>query len=186
MIVYFIRHGITEGNLQKKYIGKTDEPLCEEGILQLQSQKYPECSMLFVSPMQRCIQTAEILYPRMPYTICEGFRECDFGLFENRNYLELSGNPYYQSWIDSGGTLPFPGGEAVDAFKSRCITAFDQTIRSCRETDTVSLIVHGGTIMAVLERYAVPKHSYYDYSIPNGECYTTEFDGNTITILEKL
>ena len=29
--LYLIRHGITQGNLEGKYIGTTDLPLCEEG-----------------------------------------------------------------------------------------------------------------------------------------------------------
>ena len=28
----FIRHGATKGNLEKRYIGRTDEPLCDIGI----------------------------------------------------------------------------------------------------------------------------------------------------------
>ena len=38
MKIYFIRHGLTEGNIQKKYIGKTDEPLCTEGIAELREK----------------------------------------------------------------------------------------------------------------------------------------------------
>ena len=31
MDIYLIRHGKTKGNLEGRYIGTTDEPLCEEG-----------------------------------------------------------------------------------------------------------------------------------------------------------
>ena len=30
--VTFIRHGKTFGNLQHRYVGRTDEELCDEGI----------------------------------------------------------------------------------------------------------------------------------------------------------
>ena len=33
----FIRHGATEGNLRRRYIGRTDEPLCEAGIAQVET-----------------------------------------------------------------------------------------------------------------------------------------------------
>ena len=33
--IFFIRHGATEGNLRRRYIGRTDEPLCEAGIAQV-------------------------------------------------------------------------------------------------------------------------------------------------------
>ena len=29
--VYLIRHGLTEGNRLRRYIGRTDEPLCAAG-----------------------------------------------------------------------------------------------------------------------------------------------------------
>ena len=31
MKLQFIRHGKTQGNLEKRYIGSTDEPLCAKG-----------------------------------------------------------------------------------------------------------------------------------------------------------
>ena len=38
---------------------------------------------------------------------------------EYKNYQELSGEAFYQAWIDSGGTLTLPGAEPVRAFKTR-------------------------------------------------------------------
>ena len=35
--VLLIRHGKTIGNMQRRYIGCTDEPLCEQGVAQAQS-----------------------------------------------------------------------------------------------------------------------------------------------------
>lgn len=102
-----IRHGQTQGNREHRYIGcRTDEPLCPEGIAQLQNRHYPPVSRVFVSPMRRCVETASLLYPGVPQTIIGGFRECDFGDFENKNYAELNGRADYQAWIDSGGELP--------------------------------------------------------------------------------
>ena len=33
----FIRHGATAGNLQRRYIGRTDEPLCPAGLDQAEA-----------------------------------------------------------------------------------------------------------------------------------------------------
>ncbi|MBP3761767.1 MAG: histidine phosphatase family protein, partial [Ruminococcus sp.] len=89
MKINFIRHGMTAGNEMKKYIGTTDEELSEKGISIIKSIQYPDCDTLIVSPMKRCIQTAKIIYPDKNYIICEDFRECDFGDFEGKNYIEL-------------------------------------------------------------------------------------------------
>ena len=115
-----IRHGKTAGNLLGRYIGsRTDEPLCDEGREELAGKQLPEVERLYVSPMKRCVETAEILWPgldRKKMQKVMDLRECDFGDFENKNYKELSGNGDYQAWIDSNGTLPFPNGESMDAF----------------------------------------------------------------------
>ena len=110
--MFLIRHGKTKGNLEHRYIGRTDESLCEKGKEELLRRRAPEVQRVYASPMRRCIQTAEILYPAREFLKVEDFRECDFGRFEGKNYQELSKDPGYQAWIDSGGSLAFPGGES--------------------------------------------------------------------------
>ena len=179
-----IRHGKTAGNLLGRYIGsRTDEPLCDEGREGLAGKQLPEVERLYVSPMKRCVETAEILWPefdRKNIQKVTDLRECDFGDFENKNYKELSGNGDYQAWIDSNGTLPFPNGESMDLFKSRCREAFaqiaeevsgaEQEWKASGETGIfrAGIVVHGGTIMAILEQYGYPKRAYFDYQVKNG------------------
>lgn len=179
-----IRHGKTAGNLLGRYIGsRTDEPLCDEGREGLAGKQMPEVERLYVSPMKRCVETAEILWPgfdRKKMQKVTDLRECDFGDFENKNYKELSGNGDYQAWIDSNGTLPFPNGESMDAFKSRCLEAFARIVEdvSGAEQEWIAsgktgifragIVVHGGTIMAILEQYGYPKAAYFDYQVKNG------------------
>ncbi len=179
-----IRHGKTAGNLLGRYIGsRTDEPLCDEGREGLAGKQLPEVERLYVSPMKRCVETAELLWPefdRKNIQKVTDLRECDFGDFENKNYKELSGNGDYQAWIDSNGTLPFPNGESMDLFKSRCREAFaqiaeevsgaEQEWKASGETGIfrAGIVVHGGTIMAILEQYGYPKRAYFDYQVKNG------------------
>lgn len=179
-----IRHGKTAGNLLGRYIGsRTDEPLCDEGREGLAGKQLPEVERLYVSPMKRCVETAEILWPgfdRKKMQKVMDLRECDFGDFENKNYKELSGNGDYQAWIDSNGTLPFPNGESMDAFKNRCREAFARIVEevSGAEQEWIAsgktgifragIVVHGGTIMAILEQYGYPKAAYFDYQVKNG------------------
>lgn len=184
--VYLIRHSVTAGNLKKRYIGRTDESLCPEGIALLQGyiQKnvYSEVERVYVSPMKRCIETAELIF-REKYHISEFFkvdelRECDFGIFENKNYQELSDCPEYQAWIDSGGTMTFPEGENPDAFRKRCVEGFEKILKECRRDHVkkAAIVAHGGTIMSIMDQYARDERgekdgSYYDYQVKNGEGY---------------
>lgn len=186
MKIIFIRHGKTAGNLEKRYIGRTDEPLCDEGISELRSKQYPDCDIVISSPMRRCIETAKIIYPNKQVTAYDDLRECDFGDFEGKNYIELSGNADYQNWIDSGGTAAFPNGESHAGFKKRCIDEFEKAVSDYIDVDILAFAVHGGTIMSVLEKYAYPKGGYYDFQVGNANGFITEFDGTKITVLEKI
>ena len=108
-----IRHGLTQGNLERRYTGcRTDEPLCPQGAEALRARTFPPAARVFASPMKRCLETAAILYPGAPVEIIDDFRECDFGAFENQNYAGLSRRADYRAWLDSGGELPFPQGES--------------------------------------------------------------------------
>lgn len=173
--IILIRHSLTKGNLLKRYVGVTDEPLCEEGIQLLRQIKYPDADMVYTSPLKRCVQTAGIIYPEKELIICNDLRECDFGDFENKNYLELAGNPDYQKWIDSGGNDSFPNGEDVAAFKKRCTRAFKEIVLNNNGHD-IAVIAHGGTIMSIMEEFTYPKREYYLWNIDNAKGYLVNFD----------
>lgn len=171
--LWLIRHGMTEGNKTGKYIGITDEPLSPEGREHLRKKSYPMPELVFTSPLRRCGETARILFPEAELQVVDALAECNFGRFENKNYLELTGDPEYQSWIDSNGTLPFPGGESREEFKARVLKGFRQVLEQCRRSGIrrAALVVHGGTIMIIMETYGKPEKSFYEWHVKNGEGY---------------
>lgn len=184
MELYLIRHGKTAGNIEKRYIGVTDEPLCAAGRLELMSASYPAAELVIASPLRRCLETAKIIYPHKTPLVCGGLRECDFGEFEGKNYDDLNGSPAYQRWIDSGGEMAFPQGEDMAGFCARTAAAFE----GLRPTlvHKTALVVHGGTVMALLRRYARPKKEFYGWHTENGHGFAVEFDGETMSVLGRI
>ena len=166
MKIILIRHGKTLGNIKKQYIGRTDESLCDEGENELKSISYPNADIVISSPLKRCIETAKIIYPDCDPIIYDDLRETDFGDFEGKNYLELGDDPNYRNWIDSGGKIPFPNGESIEYFKNRTIAAFLKAINDFKDKNTVSLVVHGGSIMAIMQHYN--GGGFYDHYVGNG------------------
>lgn len=169
---------MTAGNLEHRYLGcKTDEPLCPEGIAfakqQAKQGSFPLPEQVFVSPMQRCRETASILFPNLEQQIHPDLRECDFGMFEGKNYRELSGCPEYQAWIDSGGTLPFPDGESREQFLTRSCAAVSKIVQTCN-SDRIAIVAHGGTMMAVFSACEMHQKSYFDWKIPHCEPFLCE------------
>ncbi len=165
MRLYLLRHSLTQGNLEKRYLGcRCDEALCEEGVALAQTLQghFPHPDKLLISPMRRCRETAEIVFPSVSPIDIVGLQECDFGVFEGKNYKELSQNEAYQAWIDSNGTLPFPGGESIEMFCSRCCWALEAALSFCKEDTYIAAVVHGGTIMAILSQLEVHHKPYFD------------------------
>jgi len=191
-----IRHGATKANQEHRYLGKTDQPLSKEGERQLAEYKklqlYPKADVLFSSPMKRCMQTAKVLYPELQPVQIKEWEEMDFGAFEGKNYMELQKDGRYQAWIDSNGILPFPEGESREKFIARCDKGFQRMIAKVeqikKEGLKIGMIVHGGTIMALLSKYG--KGDYFDYQVPNGKgyiCTVKKFDTELqITEIEKI
>lgn len=183
MEVILIRHFMTKGNLEHRYIGTTDEPLLSDkalarqlkgGVRQAaQTVRYPEVQAVAVSSLRRCIETADMIYPDVRKVVCRELRECDFGLFENKNYEELKDHPEYQRWLLSGGRIPFPKGEGRDEFCARCVKGFLCLAERFMEEalESAAFVVHGGTIMAVLDRLAPHEEGFYHWQCKNGGGY---------------
>lgn len=177
MELILIRHLKTPGNEKRQYIGSTDEALSEQEVQNfVQKQKrenYPSVQQVIASPMKRCIQTAELIYPKNQITQEELLKECDFGIFEGKTYEDLKDRTEYQAWLDSGGTIAFPEGEEQKEFRSRCVKGMlCQVDRLCKENvESAAFVIHGGTIMAVLERLAEEQKEFYHWQVENGGGY---------------
>ena len=186
--IIFIRHGKTKGNEEKRYIGSTDEDILPSEKERLSLKQYPKADIIFTSGMKRCVQTADIIYPAVPKEICFDFRESDFGEFENKNYDQLKDNPNYQKWLDSMGTIPIPGGESGESFRNRCTLAFEKIIKEYENKDiTAAFVVHGGTIMAIMEKFAVPHRGFYSWQVKNGGGFVCGLnDDKTLKVIEKI
>ena len=196
--LFFIRHGATPGNLKRKYIGRTDEPLSETGIQQAEmlarkmAEEFEQGSEdsavkgpdhIFTSPMLRAIQTAKIVFPGHEYTIVQDLSETDFGIFEGKSALELKDSREYRDWVDSMCLAPVPGGEDVKAFKERCCNSFTDIMRTVPDNSTVAIIAHGGVIMSIMEAFEISDKSFYDYHIKNCEYIKCQYDETRQEIL---
>ena len=63
MLIYLLRHGLTEYNAQKRYQGQRDIPLSAEGLKPAAPGRHrPEGGLYH--PLQRTAQTARVLFRR--------------------------------------------------------------------------------------------------------------------------
>ena len=179
MKLYLVRHGETALNEKGCYYGKTDAVLSVRGIEQAKYLQhiFKEVSFDYVvaSPLVRAYNTAQIIIEERKQQIFGDSRlmEQDFGIFEGKTYEELKDREEYQAWLDSGGTIAFPEGEEQKEFRSRCVRGMlCQVDRLCKENvESAAFVVHGGTIMAVLEQLAEDQKDFYYWQVENGGGY---------------
>lgn len=170
-----LRHGQTPGNALGRYLGRTDEPLSPQGRAAVLALNPPKVGRVYVSPLLRCRQSAALLYPGQPALPVEGLRECEFGRFENKSFRELADDPDYQRWVDSGGTLPFPGGESREDFVRRTLAAFE----GLDLRGGAAIVAHGGTVMALMS--VLLGGDYFDYQTPCATGFLCRWDGSQLS-----
>ena len=165
-----MRHAQTKGNLEHRYNGVIDEPLCEQGIEACQ-QREPDLGVekVLVSPLLRARQTAQICFPNARQIVVEDLRETDFGIFEGKNFEDLKDDARYRRWVESNCEDPCSQGETNSQFTARVADAFAQLVSIAASSGESELVIvaHGGTVMAVMARYAQERRSFHDWHVPN-------------------
>ncbi|MBC8571032.1 histidine phosphatase family protein [Zongyangia hominis] len=176
--IHLIRHGLTEANQAGRYIGRTDTPVCGEGMEELRTLRdtyeYPVVQKVYVSPLLRCRQTAEVLYPDSFTQVMEAFAEYDFGDFEGKTMEELKDNEDFRRWVTGGLQGTVPGGENGGEFMKRIILGIHDVFQDMmkQKVTSAAVITHGGVIMNLLSGVGVPKREPIDYAVGNGRGFT--------------
>jgi len=178
MELILLRHAKTAGNLVKRYIGsRTDEPLAPEGVEQAKATIDETVTRVYVSPMKRAIETAEIKFPNSERIVVEDFREMDFGEFEGRSANEMTADEAYRAWVEANCEPTPPGGaESWQEYSDRVCAALLRLLKEAadRGEKRVVTVSHGGTIMAAMSRWARPEKPYYMWNPHHCSGYAVE------------
>ncbi|MCR4924308.1 MAG: histidine phosphatase family protein [Lachnospiraceae bacterium] len=180
MNIYLIRHGETDFNKEGRYVGKTDLPLSKEGREYLTKADF-DIERVYVSNLKRTAETAKVMFPNAKSLPVEDIREMDFGDFEGKNAEEMKEDKAYRDWVDNDCLPRCPNGESKDEFSERVCRGFENIFTKEREkgSDKLVAVVHGGTIMAFMEKFALPRKPYYEWIPGNAEGYLLELkDGD--------
>ncbi|WLR53156.1 histidine phosphatase family protein [Bacillus tianshenii] len=168
--VTLIRHGVTEANLAKQYLGWRDEPLSvhAEDDLQVMKELFVQPDCLLSSDLNRCVATAKFLFPHLPLKTTRSLREFNFGDWEGKTYAELKEQPAYCAWLDDD-RLPVPNGETKAVFHDRIrrsITEIAEEMDGMNAT-SIAVVTHGGVIRTLLEWFAPTQKSFWQWNVPH-------------------
>ncbi len=153
MKVYFVRHGQTDSNKNRIMHGITDVHLNEDGIKQAEdaiAQIPKDISVVYCSPLSRCVQTAEIINKAFNFPIVYDDRlvERNFRSLEGRSWKEF--DPDFE--VKDKQRLEYDyrefGGEAVDDVKNRVLD-FIGSLKTEKKGQKILVVSHGGVVRLV-------------------------------------
>ncbi|MGJ9457779.1 histidine phosphatase family protein [Oceanobacillus sp. CF4.6] len=178
--ITLFRHGLTEENKRKAYLGWNDSPLCKEAIQILSNYTFnPQSYDLFVSSdLQRCLSTMEFLFSNVTPVIFTELREINFGTFQGKTYEELKDVKEYQQWINNIFSDSPPCGESFEQFTVRVWKGWDRLVDLILQQDSKRcfIVTHGGVIRYLLSSFSLIEKEFWEWNIPHGTGYVLQFN----------
>lgn len=162
--IWFLRHGQTEWNKAYRLQGQLDSPLTTRGIAEAKRQAMilppilAENPDIFVSPLGRARQTADIALGQIPYQTDPRLMEIDAGAWQGMLRAEImAARP---DWAATGPSAleiyeAAEGGEGLIAFEAR-IAGFLEDL-----TEPTVIVAHGllGQVLRAIVQGIEPRQA---------------------------
>ncbi|MDD7719328.1 MAG: histidine phosphatase family protein [Eubacteriaceae bacterium] len=203
--IFFIRHGITVGNLNSWYYGATDLPLAQEGIDKVTRMAaagcYPEFAEdagYYTTGLIRTEHTLELVVGPREHRQIPKLQEMRFGEYECKGFEELKDDPVFLEWgYDKTGDVALPGAETLNQFKNRIKEGLDELIGYHRLTELAHrhdgnpahsvMFCHGGVISAIMTHlFPEDNCTTWDWMPDPGEGYIVTFENSDPVSYEKI
>lgn len=152
----------------RQYIGHRDEPLSQTGLKQAKElaemlNRFFRVDAVACSDLQRALQTAAPFLganPSLSLGITPALRECSFGIWEGKTYLEAEAvaKKAWWNWVNDSVHSSPPGGESLTDLHHRLTRWLEELERSYDSEATIAVFTHGGPI-----RWFFARHIYKNW-----------------------
>ena len=155
------RHGQTDWNVQKKVMGRCDEPLNEKGLEQAEETRKKlleeNIDLIICSPLKRAKQTAEVINDGRNIKVIYDDRiiERDFGEFEGMETKDFDFHGYWNYYKNDC----YKSAENIQDFFKRVYEFLDDITLKYKDKNLL-IVAHGGI--------SIPIRCYFDKNIPGG------------------
>ncbi len=179
--LFLIRHGQSKGNALEQVTGAANDQLTDLGRAQVfrlrkeldrQGILWNQC---FSSPLDRAVQTAEILLPGQKFYIASGLAETDAGIcktWEQRRFER----EYPEFFGAFSPDRPYPGGESHRDLYRRCVGWLTDILNRTESPTNVMAIAHGGSINAILHHtLSIPMELFPKFQLANASFTVVRF-----------
>ena len=182
MNIYFVRHGETNWNKEKKIQGRSDIPLNEYGkelaYITAEAMKDISFDIVYSSPLIRAKETAMILVKNLNLQIYEDNRllEMSFGEGEGESLPQIHANKdmNLHNFIHNPGEyIPPKGGESFEELYARCKSFIEEIILPAEKNNNNILIVGHGALIRGMIHYINNRPSKDFWTVTHKNCSVT-------------
>jgi broad specificity phosphatase PhoE len=148
MRIYLVRHGETEWNRVRRFQGRCNLPLNQEGKKQVRALasalKNIPLTAIYTSPLNRALETAcliKVFHPSTPIFEDNGLMEMDLGEFDGMKVQDWAEQypDFRKAWNDNPASVRIPGGESLIEVQDRAKKTLER-ITGIYPPDTIILI----------------------------------------------
>lgn len=186
LAVLLVRHGQTEWNASRRFLGATDIPLDAIGrdqARQLSTALRSDLDHVYSSPLSRAHETASAVH-HDPHVVTD-LRELDQGELEGMEAPAAFERfpEFFQGWARDPGAVTPPGGENLARCQERVIATLHELASAHRPGEVVAAFSHQLAIASALCGLTGSSlASWRDHRLPNCGISVLEFDGRTWSI----
>jgi alpha-ribazole phosphatase len=152
-----VRHGNTEFNNDRRFLGFSDAGLSSVGEKQVERlQEYlngERIHAIYASDLKRTMRTADVLNSghTIPVSSCPELREMNYGDCEGMTLDEIQERhpDVAKGCINFTPSLAFPGGDSFQEFAARTLS-FLYKLEQHQQEETILIISHNGPLRVLI------------------------------------
>lgn len=174
--IYLIRHGKTQANLENRFAGRSEEPLCQEGITQLQILAEKCAAMgfdaLYAGPLRRTAQSARIIGDRCKLSVQEamGLMDIDLPHWDGltKDEIRQRFGDEYPTWLATPDKFQVAGCEKLKDVQARAVAQVEEI--AAKKEGIVLVVSHLIVARCLLLHYTQrPISDFRKIKVDNGE-----------------
>ena len=183
MLIFFVRHGLTDWNAQRRFQGTCDIPLNKAGLTQATTAARRcadlQIERIYHSTLLRAAQTAQAVSTSTgaPLIPCRGFNEVCMGVFQSLTREEAQARypaELAAYFADQAHVAP-PQGESLMMLQARALAALEQAEHDASGCSRIAVVSHGALLKTLLSAIAgIPLESFGRFDISNGSISVVE------------
>lgn len=161
MRLYMIRHGETEWNVKRRFQGRSDIPLNDEGrrlaYLTAKAMSDIPFTRVYTSPLKRAYETAMIIKGERDIPVIEDRRiiEIGFGVYEglccSKEGYNIPDSAFMNFFDKPDEYKPPEGAESIEELQKRTADFLNEIVHNkAMEHETILVSTHGAALRGLL------------------------------------